>query len=228
MPRPLIPNRVGAILDAAESLVLRDGFDGVTVERIARRAGIGKGAIYREFGSKRELMDALLARCARRLVDQVRQRVVEASTPVGLSAAYRLGIVALLDDSLLTAAFLDDEAVLGSHMPAVGGDRYRQRFAWITEYVEALHEAGSLASDAAPEAISIALSSFTIGLLSASSVLGPLTRDQLAAALDVVTTLIERGLESLPDAGAPAANDAHLLLLGRMAGQFDADTEEHR
>ncbi|QIZ38435.1 TetR/AcrR family transcriptional regulator [Saccharopolyspora sp. ASAGF58] len=77
------------------------------VERIARRAGIGKGAIYREFGSKHELMDALLARCTRRLVDQVRQGVLAASTPVGLSAVYRFGIEALLDDSLLTAAFLD-------------------------------------------------------------------------------------------------------------------------
>ncbi|WP_190813179.1 TetR/AcrR family transcriptional regulator [Saccharopolyspora pogona] len=227
MPRPLIPNRVGAIFGAAEGLVLRDGFDGVTVERIARRAGIGKGAIYREFGSKHELMDALLARCTRRLVDQVRQRVVEASTPVGLSAVYRFGIEALLDDSLMTAAFLDDEAVLGSHVRAVGDDRCRQRFAWIIDYVEALHEAGSLVSDAAPEAISLALSSFTIGLLSVNSVLGPLTRDQLAAALDVVITLIERGLESLPDAGALAANDAHLLLLGRMAEQLDANPEEH-
>ncbi|MGW3470394.1 TetR/AcrR family transcriptional regulator [Saccharopolyspora sp. NPDC000995] len=227
MPRPLIPNRVGAILDAAESLVLRDGFDGVTVERIARRAGIGKGAIYREFGSKHELMDALLARCTRRLVDQVRKRIVETSTPVGFSAVYRFGIEALLDDSLMTAAFLDDVAVLGSHVRAVGGDRCRQRFAWITEYVEALHEAGSLASDAAPEAISIALSSFTIGLLSASSVLGPLARDQFAAALDVVITLIERGLESLPDSGVPAANDTHLLLLGRMAEQLENDPEQH-
>ncbi|MEV0699026.1 TetR/AcrR family transcriptional regulator [Saccharopolyspora sp. NPDC050389] len=230
MPRPLIPNRVGAILDAAEDLVLCDGFDSVSVERIARRAGIGKGAIYREFEGKHELMDALLTRCTSRLVDQVRQRVVAALTPVGLSAVYRFGLEALLDDALMTAALLDDEAVLGSHAHAVGGDRYRQRFAWITDYVEALHEAGSLATDARPEAVSLALSSFTIGLLSANSMLGPLTRDQLAAAVDVVITFIERGLERPPESAAatgdPAATDAHLLLLGRLAEQLGTDQEE--
>ncbi|MEV5540551.1 TetR/AcrR family transcriptional regulator [Saccharopolyspora shandongensis] len=223
MPRPLIPNRVGAILDATEDLVLRDGFDGVSVERIARQAGIGKGAIYREFDGKHELMDALLTRCMRRLVERVRQRVVAAPAPVGLSAVYRFGLEALLDDALMTAAFLDDEAVLGSHARAVGGDRYRQRFAWITDYVEALHEAGSLATDARPEAVSLALSSFTIGLLSANSMLGPLTRDQLAAAVDVVITFVERGLERPPESAAaeePAATDAHLLLLGRLTEQL--------
>lgn len=51
-----------AILDTAEALLERDGFDRMTVERIAQGAGITRGALYFYFGSKQEVLTALVAR----------------------------------------------------------------------------------------------------------------------------------------------------------------------
>lgn len=51
-----------AILDTAEALLERDGFDRMTVEAIARGAGITRGALYFYFGSKQEVLTALVAR----------------------------------------------------------------------------------------------------------------------------------------------------------------------
>lgn len=50
-----------AILQAADSLLVEKGFDGVTVEGIAARAGVGKQTIYRWWPSKTDiLLEALL------------------------------------------------------------------------------------------------------------------------------------------------------------------------
>jgi AcrR family transcriptional regulator len=201
VPRPLIPNRPAAILDAAEALVLEHGYERMAVEQVAKRAGIGKGAVYREFRGKDQLRDALLVRGMRRLVQRVRERAADAG-PVGLATAYRLGVEALLDDPLMTAAFLDDHDVLGTQVRSAPADRYRARAAWLTEYVERLHAAGALRVAAPPEAVSLALSAFTIGLLSANALLGPLSRDRLAAAVEVVATLVEQGME-VPVADGP-------------------------
>ncbi|AWB91280.1 TetR/AcrR family transcriptional regulator [Aeromicrobium chenweiae] len=54
--------REAAILDAAEELLAREGFDHMTVEGIAKGAGITRGALYFYFGSKQDVLTALVAR----------------------------------------------------------------------------------------------------------------------------------------------------------------------
>ena len=52
-------NRV-ALLDACERLVERCGLDAVTMDAVAAEAGVGKGTVFRRFGSREGLMAALL------------------------------------------------------------------------------------------------------------------------------------------------------------------------
>lgn len=54
--------REQAILDAAETLFEKEGVDPVTVEQIARAAGISRASLYFYFGSKQEVIAALVAR----------------------------------------------------------------------------------------------------------------------------------------------------------------------
>ncbi|WP_350352585.1 TetR/AcrR family transcriptional regulator [Microbacterium sp. A8/3-1] len=183
MPRPLVPNRRERILDAAEALVLAEGFDAMSVAAIAANAGIGKGAVYREFASKRDVLDALLQRGTARLSDRVRAETGERPP---LSVAYRASARALLDDALMTAAFLDDRGILGSHVTDVDDGRYRARHLGVVEWVRDLHSRGELDPRVDPESLALALSSATIGLLSAARLLGPLSAEQLESAIDTV------------------------------------------
>jgi AcrR family transcriptional regulator len=48
------------LLDAAHRLVDRDGVDAVTMDAVAAEAGVGKGTVFRRFGSRAGLMAALL------------------------------------------------------------------------------------------------------------------------------------------------------------------------
>jgi AcrR family transcriptional regulator len=57
-------------LDAAESVVLRDGVAALTLETVADMAGVSKGGLLYHFPSKRALVEALIARLVRLLVDR--------------------------------------------------------------------------------------------------------------------------------------------------------------
>ncbi|MDH6282076.1 TetR/AcrR family transcriptional regulator [Prescottella agglutinans] len=68
-----IPERCDAarnrrlLLDAAAELVAARGVDAVTMEAVAAKAGVGKGTVFRRFGSRSGLMNALLDHTEREL-----------------------------------------------------------------------------------------------------------------------------------------------------------------
>ncbi|QWF78858.1 TetR/AcrR family transcriptional regulator [Amycolatopsis sp. CA-230715] len=59
--------RERAILDAAEHQLGTDGWDGMTAATIAKAAGITRGALYFYFGSKNEVLAALVAQTVSQL-----------------------------------------------------------------------------------------------------------------------------------------------------------------
>ena len=187
MPRPLIENRREHILDAAETLVLDCGFDRMSIASVAERAGIGKGAIYLEFGSKRDILTALLRRGTHRLQARVD---AEVGIHPPLTAAYRAALRALLADPLMTAAFLDDRSVLGAHVDASADGRYRERHRRVVEWLGDLQRRRLLVPDVDVDHLGVALSSATIGLLSASRVIGPLSPAQLEGAIKTLERMV--------------------------------------
>ncbi|TQM31196.1 TetR/AcrR family transcriptional regulator [Nocardia bhagyanarayanae] len=48
------------LLDAAQDLVREHGVDSLTMDELAKRAGVGKGTVFRRFGNRSGLMHALL------------------------------------------------------------------------------------------------------------------------------------------------------------------------
>jgi AcrR family transcriptional regulator len=68
-----------AILDAAERQLSEDGLDRMTVETIATAAGITRGALYFYFGSKNDVLAALVERTAANVVSAVERAEASAS-----------------------------------------------------------------------------------------------------------------------------------------------------
>ncbi len=52
------------ILDAAEALFVEAGVDAISLEQIAREAGVTRGAIYWHFKNKEDILNALIDRAA--------------------------------------------------------------------------------------------------------------------------------------------------------------------
>lgn len=85
------PSSKAKLLEAAVEVVSRDGIAGMTLEAVAKQAGLTKAGVLYHFASK----DALLQGVQRRVVDRMEQKLrdalgqpLEASTPQQRARAY--------------------------------------------------------------------------------------------------------------------------------------------
>jgi AcrR family transcriptional regulator len=74
------------ILDAALELVAASGLRHLTMDDVAARAGVGRMTVYRRFGSRQQLTDALAVRECRRCLTEI-AAALDADRPVEERAA---------------------------------------------------------------------------------------------------------------------------------------------
>jgi AcrR family transcriptional regulator len=73
--------REDLILNAADRLLARYGYKKMTVEDVAKEAGIGKGTVYLHFPSKQEVVLSHVDRIVRRLIVQLQASADDDSPP---------------------------------------------------------------------------------------------------------------------------------------------------
>jgi AcrR family transcriptional regulator len=86
--RPRSVSRHGAILDAAVALLLEQGYDALSMDAVAVRAGAGKGAMYRRWANKAALVAEALAHLTREQL------------PAPRTGGLRTDLIALLDEAM--------------------------------------------------------------------------------------------------------------------------------
>jgi AcrR family transcriptional regulator len=107
-------NRV-RILDAARALFAERGVAEVTLEEVARAAGVGKATLFRRFGDRAALFLALLDEHERELQDDV----LRGAPPIGPGAPARERLLAFLD-ALLALSLEHRELLLASETARPG------------------------------------------------------------------------------------------------------------
>lgn len=82
MPRPRVTEqRRQQIVDAAITVMGRDGFAAASIDEITREAGISRGLVSYHFRDKAELLSAVLARCQDAFREAVRDVAAQAADP---------------------------------------------------------------------------------------------------------------------------------------------------
>ena len=109
------------ILDATADLVLRWGTKRVTIEEVAKRAGVGKGTVYLHFESRAWLFMCVLMRESLGLVDELAEALRRDPAAVLPAEQARLTFLAVHRRPLLRAMFARDSDLLGelAHEEAV-------------------------------------------------------------------------------------------------------------
>lgn len=82
------------VLDGARAIFLRDGFDGASVDDIAREAGVSKATLYSYFPDKRLLFMEVATTECRRQADEA-QALIDNDAPV--EQVLRLGAERIMD-----------------------------------------------------------------------------------------------------------------------------------
>lgn len=105
--------RADRILDAAGALLLRLGHSKVTIDDIAKRAGVGKGTVYLHWRTKEQLFKALLLRETINLVAPITDRLREDPGEVIPHRFARYCFLAVLHQPLMMALVTGDADLLG-------------------------------------------------------------------------------------------------------------------
>lgn len=136
MPQPI--DRADRILDAAGELMLRLGYRKVTIEDIARRAGVGKGTVYLHWRTKAELFEALMLRASTSMLTEVAERLRQDPREIQPHRYLRTAFFIIQRNPLLRAAVTADAELLGNlaHSPARAKEQeiHERYVALITEH----------------------------------------------------------------------------------------------
>ncbi|MFB6441275.1 TetR/AcrR family transcriptional regulator [Streptomyces sp. NPDC056411] len=130
--------RERAILDTCEALLAEKGYDAMTVGDIAQDVGITRGALYFYFGSKQEVVTALVARTVEHLWERSRA-TAEADDPRQAIAAAMRRTVELWDEHGLVMRTAID---LSLTVPEIGELWSRTADLFITAITAVLERAG--------------------------------------------------------------------------------------
>ncbi|MFF0163457.1 TetR family transcriptional regulator [Streptomyces sp. NPDC005263] len=88
--------RLTRILDACADLLDEVGYDALSTRAVAQRAEVPIGSVYRFFGNKRAMADAL----AQRNLERYTERVTERLEKTGGGGGWRVAMDAVLDEYL--------------------------------------------------------------------------------------------------------------------------------
>ncbi|OLT13948.1 hypothetical protein BJF78_20815 [Pseudonocardia sp. CNS-139] len=199
--------RVERVLDAAGELLVRWGYQRVTIDEVARHARIGKGTVYLHFRTKEALFLTVLLRTQRGVTERIAQRAEEdpayALPSRLMGALYR----ELSTDPVLRALFLADVEVLGrlAHEAAdTLGELGSRRDAVLAEHFRLLRAAGCLRADLPLPAQLYVFSAVAGGFVFLGGVPAQDTQPQLST--DERAGLLERTVAAAVEVPEPPAD----------------------
>lgn len=163
--------RERAILDVAAELLLRHGYNKVTMSDVADAVGLNRRLVYLLFPSKDALIKALLLR-ELNIYAEAWNRSIESDPLGGTVASVYRGLLATLKQlPLMTAMYTKDEQTFGKYLSKPGNF-----FAsWppdpgpTREYLQAMQEIGVVRQDINTRAVAFILDALTPSILAALS-----------------------------------------------------------
>jgi AcrR family transcriptional regulator len=107
------------LLDAASDITCAEGWDSVTMSRVAERVGISRQSVYKQLGSKQELAEAVVAREADRFLAGVVEQLQAhgSDAPAGIAAAVEYTLRTGADNRLVKAIVAGPEGSTEGLLP---------------------------------------------------------------------------------------------------------------
>ncbi|MBA4385555.1 MAG: hypothetical protein C0410_12525 [Anaerolinea sp.] len=208
------------ILEAASRLTTRYGFDKTTVDEIAREAGVSKGAIYLVWPGKEELIDALIEFEMKKLMLDLRDRIIADDKSDSIAALYRHTLISIQKSPLISALYTRDGKILGDFVQRQDPERYTKRLLMSKESVAAMQSAGLLRADLSAEVITYLFSIMSLGFLSISSVIPTENAPPIDATVEAIASMVESGL-TRPGGNRALIKESTLQMLDLMLAQYE-------
>ncbi|WP_117210153.1 TetR/AcrR family transcriptional regulator [Allorhizocola rhizosphaerae] len=218
-------DRADRILDAARDLLLRWGYRRVTIDEIARRAGVGKGTVYLHWRSREQLFFAVGAREAVAMLGAVVAAMRDDPRQIALHQYMRHFFLEAMARPVLRAIFTRDAEVLDRFLssparrPLQSGKLLASR-----EYLGVLADNGLLRAGLRPEDLDYTLPAVMFGFFGIDPLLPSGVDLTLQAKADQVADLLRHAFE--PAKPPPSAR--FITAAPRAIAILDRHTDDYR
>ncbi len=146
--------RAERLLDSAAELLLRWGYQRVTIDDVAKHAGIGKGTVYLHFRTKEALFLTVLLRAHRRIFAGIVDRMEADPIELLPSRLVRGSYLDVAADPVAKLLYLGDTEVLGRlahEATSTMGGIAERRAEVMGLYAARLRAAGAMRTDLPPQ-----------------------------------------------------------------------------
>ncbi|MFI1917284.1 TetR/AcrR family transcriptional regulator [Nocardia sp. NPDC020380] len=215
--------RAELILDVTAELLQSHGYRRVTVDDVAKRAGIGKGTIYLHWKTREALLWAVLRRETTRLMQTL---VLALSTDPELALPHRLMSAIFVEVShrpLVKALLLSDVEILGVLAEDEAVALAQQELAGNKNYFELVHEQGLLRTELGIDQAGWLLETVMQGFFAAAE-----SSADAAMSLHQRATLLEYTLRRTLEPDATPSDAAVRALNAQVVALFEAIAAEQQ
>jgi AcrR family transcriptional regulator len=188
--------RADRILDTARDLLLSWGYRRVTIDELARRAGVGKGTIYLHWRSREEVFHAVSAREAAAMADAIVDAVRNDPAEVALHRYLRRLFVEAMNRPVLRALYTRDADTLGTFLAAAHHQRLEESKLGVNrDYLGVLAAESLLRPDLDLKDLDYTLPTIVFGFFAAEPFHSPAIRLTLAQKADQLADTVRRAFE---------------------------------
>ena len=191
------------ILGAAAELFVHYGYDKTTVDDIARKAGVSKGAIYLHFKSKDNLLEGLIIREMQAYAEKWLE-LLEADPNGGtIAAMYKTSLYALSDSAFMAAMLKQDGRVLGNYLRKQDNffrtlrDKQAQSDRYV--FVKMMQDAGAVRGDIDPKVIAHIMDILAYGIIGMDGLLARKDMPPIDDVIEGIAAIMDKALT--PDDG---------------------------
>jgi AcrR family transcriptional regulator len=214
--------RADRILDAAKELLLRWGYRRVTIDEIARLAGVGKGTIYLHWRTREQLFFAVGAREAVAMIDAVVTAMRADPREVALHRYMRRFFLEAMRRPVLRALFTRDVEILDKFLSSPARKPLESaKLMASREYLKVLAEHGLLRPGLRPDDLDYSLPTIVFGFFAIEPLLPAEITLSLEQKADHLADTLRRTFEPAePPAADPPVTEQVITIFERLARGF--------
>jgi AcrR family transcriptional regulator len=220
--------RADRILDTARDLLLAWGYRRVTIDELARRAGVGKGTVYLHWRSREEVFHAVSAREAAAMADAIVEAVRNDPAEVALHRYLRRLFVEAMNRPVLRALYTRDADTLGTFLAAAHHQRLEESKLGVNrDYLGVLAAESMLRPDLRLTDLDYTLPTIVFGFFAAEPFHPPAITLTLEQKADQLADTVRRAFEPTEAPSGAAVKRAAakaLPILERHVRDFEAAT----
>jgi AcrR family transcriptional regulator len=210
------------ILDAAATLIMRQGYDKTTMSDVAEEVGVSRGVVYLHFESKEKLFEALVYREVQHYAQTWLERIEADPRGGAIGGIYRAVLYAISSRPLMAAVMRRDRRLVGNYLRKPGNlFASMQSSSMSVDFLKALQAAGAVRKDIDPVVMSHIMDMLSYGLVTVQDFRQPDEMPPYEVVMETIADMLDRLLTPEDGGNSEAGKAVIRQITAASRAQFE-------